>query len=774
MAYNLTDYISDVCIRVTGILTARKDPLWSETEEILTDAHLLFIQPFLVGNVPQAEARALTAIWESILLDAPKFTFINEIKLCAINWRGLYLENGRRTRMAPSKTLTRRGQNSRWHEILHQEYLEFAGRHVSINQIFLEWDINKKAINGKDDLRQELLSITYDEETESSIEVNKQRDVRISLSTKLTKQLLPLEIPRKIIQHHKAKNRRHGDLNLFKKLRENVDSQVENTIRFALTHESNFFEQFRQVFASQVYTKDAITRFQELITSLSWLRFYCNRHFAGSSFYTIRLPNILAEVTGYPDSSITIVSKKKLPEIEHNLRTLVKTLRNNKEYVLMKTEVGSLFDEWVKSREEAPNETDLDKFLWDITKRDDTHSSIPIDFRKLAFMCRLASHLERTRHEGQHLRFAFLLGFTHDQIVGQLEGAVEQYGTKLEWPDMLNPEKHKEVAKWIEANALILQRWDLVLFFETFKEYQDHPTGKRLLRIKKLEPSVSASGNHKWSGYPTNEFELRKSLVQITSEQKGTSALLISERGSTLILRGKLYLFRYEGDKGEGRFMPYMSGDKTFVEKFEGRLVQQLHQLESNRISNLRKKGAGQLAGNRISEIWKKRARQLRELAEALVTMGHGALIAIRISAETNPTLPPLAPVWKLRETQTVADLSDDITTFALACALDGATEIIFHPDGDSDGQVVFRRYANEKFEPWEEVNGEVIQNLKFKESPIDWSEMMTFGTRHRSAVALSLREAPDEVLVLSVSADGPVRLWSKGEQVDDVVRFKP
>ena len=468
---------------------------------------------------------------------------------------------------------------------------------------------------------------------------------------------------------------------------------------------------------------------------------------------------MLAGICGYPDSSITLVSRKRSKDIEGRLQTLIGALENNDSYESMKRHVASAYRNWASERELTPRTDDPDYNLWLLISNEETETDyhnvkLPFDFRKLAFMCRLALHLAGSRHEGHPLRFAFLLGFTHDQTVSQLEGAVEQFGTDLQWPDNdLSRNDSGLVAKWIEANALILQRWDLALFFESFEEKQDFAIGKRLLRIKKLEYGDPPLRNPKWSGYPTNEFELRKSFVQMTHDQPGSAALVISDRGATLILRGRSYLFRFEGERGKEKLIPLLQGKKSFVEKFENSLTAELKKL----------------AGN-TSHEWELRSRQLRALTEALVTMGHGALIAIRISKNIEPLLPPLAPVWRLRESQTVSDLSDDIMTFALAAALDGATEIIFRPEDKSEGEVVFRRYANHPFTPWKQQEGKVTRDAKFRPSKISWGDMMTFGTRHRSALALSRRK---QVLVLTVSADGPVRIWRDGDIVDDI-KFKP
>jgi hypothetical protein len=748
MDSKFSQYISQVSNWAKDTLHDKGNAFWNITEEVLADIHLLFLQPFLRDAVPGPKSAILQPRqWNEFSKSAPRFDFRLQATLGAVNWRGLYLENGRRTRLAPSGTLKRKYPSQQWHETLHHDYLGFAGRHVSINQVFLEWPVRK------DQLPQSL-SITFGA-SKSSILVDHGNGVQVTVSAELCKRLISAIERQTVLEGHKPSRRSHGDFAALIHLRESAESRIEEAIRFVLMREGGLFTQFREELVTGASSRDAITKFQDWMTSIFWLRLYCSQTFAGTSFYTARLPLTLTEETDYPDSSISIVSRGQLGDIRNSGALMLRMLKDNHQYGELKSFVREGFDTFVESRKAQPSQEDREYALWSLVDTHERDRALPTDFKKLAFICRLTQFLSGTKHEGHMLRFAFLLGFKHDQVLAQVNGAIEPYGTDLNWPDIeMEQSDGKAVAKWIEANALLLQRWDLALFFESFDETTSYPIAKRLVRVRRCVSGSLSPHSALWHGYPTNELELRKSLIRITAERKGTAAVLISERGAVLVLRGRPYLFHYHGEEGARRFVALVEGNKSFTESFEEILA---HQLE-------------ELAGKK-GEIWKKRAQQLRELAEALVVLGHGALIAIRVSNSIVPELPPLAPVWKLHETQSVDELSEDIMSFALGSALDGATEVIF-PRGDkTHGAVMFRRYADKTFTPWKQDNNETIRQPGYRPSHISWGEMMTFGTRHRSALALS--KSTSDVLVLTVSADGPVRLWRKGDRLADI-RFKP
>jgi hypothetical protein len=176
-------------------------------------------------------------------------------------------------------------------------------------------------------------------------------------------------------------------------------------------------------------------------------------------------------------------------------------------------------------------------------------------------------------------------------------------------------------------------------------------------------------------------------------------------------------------------------------------------------------------------------ARQLAckvivDLCEALVTLGHGALIVIRMGTDANPALGPLNPVWLVEPNRNAPILTEGILTYALMAALDGATEIRL-PQGEGPIAFAVRKCVVPKKEIWNtDEDGDAVLSPDFKDL-VDTLGLVGKGTRHHSALALSA-DLKADAIVLTVSADGPVTLWQNGrrdapeDDPDFQPRFRP
>jgi hypothetical protein len=396
------------------------------------------------------------------------------------------------------------------------------------------------------------------------------------------------------------------------------------------------------------------------------------------------------------------------------------------------------------------------------------------------FLLKMARLLVQQKHEGSPVRFCFILGFSWERVDAEsLGGLAEIEGLRNQWQAFLDktiestarnrrrcgkeevvksspkgglPLVAEGMEKWIKTGDLTLQPWDTVLFFEEDRD-EVFPVPTSVVRVY----SASESGRDPVA----SEFQLRGALRSITDASPGTVAVLVGDTGMVLIVRGKAIFLPcepgipYDSDLGEVRLW----GSKADGELFEEWMV------------GMFSSGA---FGSLESGVKVRASKLVRSLCEALVCSGHGALLVISPPLDGGACrLAPLSPAWVVQPELGDAMTHSDVLLIALMAALDGATQInLCNAEPGRDIRIYGRKCVLPTAEVWtEDGDGYPVLSDGFDRN--DALEFVGKGTRHHSALALS-GSYPD-ILVLTVSADGPVNVWQNGERVTPrVPKFKP
>lgn len=742
------------------------DKKWKSIEDLLVESHFFLLLPFINNR---SINQGLNENLKRAKISIPKIK--SNIDLVALNWRGLYQINGRHTLLAPSGRTIRYSRSINWHKSLHREYLESLGKHLSINQLFLEWEIYK---NGKKKLP-DFLSVNYFDH--KSIVKFENEWVKISISDSLSKKIFEKELILNILRNHtdhknyeKKKSERNNSKckKFFTKLQLYFDIKVDTITEYILFKEPKFFEDFHKLYFKEKNIEYSIKEFRIFVKSLIWLSFFCNSEFAGNNFYTARLPNLFRnKELKYPSSSFSLVSHKKDDEILNAVSGFTVNIKKIYRSNVFVTHINRSYKEWLnlkmKPIESGNNLNFNDVNFWSKIKNNKNKGTFPLDYNKIAFLCHLSKELSEYSHEGDTQRFTFLIGFSFEKVQSLLERAVEPQSTSIKWPE--KPQNTKllmndvqSVAKWIESHSLLFQRWENAIFFDTSDEDKNYVRPTQLIKIRRLIPEVlNLSKKFEWIGHPTNEYELKKSLEKITNEFKGMAGMFISNKGSILYLGGISMPFKYSNE--------IKNNSEKENEKEKSIFAWNERNNNFNKVLDKKLKIIANVNGKKA----KNTKENILKLIEAIATLGHGATLVIRAGKINKPPyLPPLnGPVWKLTHSQTIDEFSKDILSFALAASLDGATEIVFNKISQ-ENLISFRRYIKTIYTPWEQKKGEeIFPDINYTPRGISWSELLTLGTRHRSALAMSLKEKKiKDYIIITISSGGPVRIWESGNVI--------
>lgn len=758
---------------VTALLTKeylghfRSLATWNEFESALGKVFLALLRPFLTDlHIPRDKTY--------FQFELPEYKVDgvqdSDIRLGAVNFRGLYQRNGRETTLEPCGLFAPKAVSEPHHRSLHKLYMRLVHKAKSINQLFL----------ATTDLKSLTIEYCSDPKMPCKVTTNNNSHAHITVSSNLMDVLVSdatVAAWEDIIKRVLTGNDNYLELveeTLTKfQLLQDVDQQYQQAIGLqpALIVEEKFNTRVLSAIVNDpsllqqwllLPLKERPSHFAEAgelleawLRSIFWLRFYCRDNCAGSWFYTVRLPNLLGQPDVFPDSSFSLVSGA-LPnaEILDTLNGLGASLGANSSFLQIKEIFEKKFDKFVDERRgpltAKTANLNLAQALSSLKGR------LPLNFDAVVFLLKMARQLVAEKHEGQGLRFCFILGFSRELVDAESGGIIEEHTFNLQerWNRFLklflsDPRNYGEeelastMVKWIKSNDLQLQPYDTALFFEEHADVK-WPVPTSLIRLR-----YTAQGR---VGPVATEVHLRAVLRHLTNTSRNTIGVLVCPGGLVAFFGGHAILLPcHSRSQWKDDLYPELWDSSPIELKILDFFTRVLEETFS---------------GLKNTELLARTANILDKLIETLVTIGHGAIIVVRQQGFPNP-LSPLNPVWCVRNTISDLVLDTDYITYALMAALDGATEIVL-PAQDSEQKILFgcRKFVQGKSAIWQDVPnglaGEALVVPEFKEYALN---LLGRGTRHHSALGLS-KELGEDGLVITVSADGPVNLWRGGNRV--------
>ena len=698
---------------------------------------------------------------------------VDGVRIIASNFRGLFQSDGRATELAVFGKLREVNSNLSAHKNLHIAYMRaLSRRYESINQLFLALT----------ELRG--ISIYYAGEGNSRIDLDDSLIAKIKIGSELSqlwKSTLP-EWSSKISSLLANSGNKIETDKLTEKLtdsRKEIVKKLNDLGAQLLT--TDFFRDWMTIPHKENLTStDAVAqRFNNWILSLAWLSFYCQDSHGGKYFYSVRLPNIFAELlegSVFPSSSLSIVACKPLNKISiDSWFKLSDTLVEHEKFSSLIVKSSNVFSQFVQNRKDSyrfQSEDDGEKLAHFISKNISdgrrTTKDLPIDWKNINFLLRMSRLLVDQKHEGHDLHFCFILGFSWERVDSESRGTLKEFvsGLSEQWEkfynlqvtdkgklDLENRLKVSKISrtdalsrvaegmqKWIKTGDLPLQPWDLALFFEEWGDKQ-WPMPTSIVQMENLGESGKSTVS---TGY-----QLRNALETLTKVSESTVAVLVVQRGLLVFAGGKTIM------------MPCASGLDYASPIRDIGLSENL--TDDDRLKNLIDEALNE--GN-FSKAGKEAriatCKMLRKLCSALVSLNHGAMIIIQAPTDNVKEIPPLNPAWHVKPGSNGPSTDEGILFYALMAALDGATEIHLPKD---DGPILFsvRKSVNLEKSVWKyDKEGFATISEEFKD--LDKLELVGKGTRHHSALALS-KLLSDDAIILTVSADGPVNLWQNGKR---------
>lgn len=759
---------------------------WPELEDVIGELYFgltSFFCPPEYKRIPSKELHPPLPL-------SPRQRGTAPIRYLAVNFRGLYQRNGRETIIAPFGKLRRLQNNVERHRSLHEAYLQLLSRKTgSINQLFLANTTLKS------------ISVCFRNGSASHVILENKWHARFDIGKDVST-LWKSELVAWQEQALAFLTSRNGQA--LEKLRESLVSSRQSVLQ-RITRDSArlvgtaFYRDWyrlphvgeRQV--TKASAVETVERFEQWLRSLCWLSFHCNPKHAGPFFYSVRLPQLLRRnVKPFPHSSVSIVSKTELSlEFRSALCSFPKALKANTQFKKLcahATEVFTAFEALRHQNNRTGAEGDLAKFISPLS---DKQNELTVDYRKVDFLIRMARLLVGQCHEGHPLHFCLIFGFSSERINSESKGLLREVVSELhdQWKrferkvivrsiakklrpngrqfikdieGMLDGELSKPIlalfadgmAKWIKTGDLPLQLWNTALFLEEI-DTKPWPIPTSIVRIS------SANGSQNES--IATEHQLRKTLKQLTELSRSTVAVIIGDTGLILFALGNSILVpATAGTSYDNRFSEIrLWGTRVDTDKFKEFLIK------------LTSKGA---FARVLPDTCNRACEMIVDLCEALVTLGYGALIVIRISGGSRRNLPPLNPVWRVEPGKTSPNLRDGVLLYACMAALDGATEICL-PQGKGSISFAVRKSVLPTKKVWRyDKEDDAILSKEF--IGIDPIGLVGKGTRHHNALAFSADHKDD--IILTVSADGPVTVWQAGSKVtpegdaEYQPRFKP
>ena len=685
----------------------------------------------------------------------------------AVNFRGLYRRNGRETIIATYNKFRSKYPKLESHIKLHSIYMENLSRKTeSINHLFLASTILPA------------LSIHFTNNKNSSINLD---------------QICSIKIGQDILQAlNDFLNQWQSKVALF--LSDNLD---ESTFRNNLTNTrekikitirqvtlnflgSHFFDEWRNKIPhkpSPVNAIDAVKRFENWLFSICWLAFYVNKQHAGKFFYSLRLPSLM-NLNGhdhkaiFPDSSLSLVTLLKLPHDAVNLMNgFSGVLHANNNFIKILKHTKKIFDDFKNERRRSQSsynraairENILANFIAEHGKNISSlingkvrEEALPVDFTKLVFLLNMSRLLVGKQHEGVPLHFCFIFGFSWERIDSESKGTLKEVISNLcdQWYQFIKsvlknnnsePNIADGMSRWIKNADLLLQPWDMALFFEE-AEGSTWPVPTSAVRVSNRVSQINES--------VATEFQLRQALKHLTAESLPTAAILVHQNGLILYVLGKQILIPCNSDT-------IYSESYIDIRLFHDPTDQQFKADEDIFNEFLNDVLSENIFTNTIQRG--NACELITNLCEALVTHGHGAMIILG-SENQRSALKPLNPVWVVEPNINGPGLKEGILLYALMSAMDGATEIYLSDKDAGLISIATRKSANNNdVDIWQyNENGEVVLSARFDHTIA--LGLVGKGTRHHSALALS-SQLGKKAIVLTVSADLPISLWEDGKK---------
>jgi len=754
---------------------------WSQLEDEIGSIYRSYLRSLL--HDPHVEDRPEIELAYVVKNAAP---FGTNITLGAINQRGLFRRNGRATLLEPCGDFSPRTQSASQHDALHHVYMHLVRKSQSINQLFL----------GTTGLR--ALEVRFVSDGIPSVRVTKKRDASIQVPAKLADHLVPQDLRRNWKKAIERILKRKDGRCISDSIRTQGCLPAQVMAALPQRHRPerpdplnlirkwpDLFRQWLSVYPEKnglqseaLNMEKAGILFGSWLWSIAWLMFYCQKGVAGSCFYTVRLPAIIGKPERVlPESSMSLVLTEQLDEDQRKLfNGAGDAFLDSRQFENLQNIAGKCIKSFCSKRLGnvavlAPaDRTHVDLKIVLQSLYSDAEE-LPVDFRHLYFLLNLARRLVGRRHEGRPLRFCFIHGFGYERVDAESKGALQEFGADLfhrwlRFCDIMRfsssgtcryeavQQIGKTLASWIKSNDLQLQRPDVAVYLEeTYHEKEpegdevvpvglDHPLPMGLVQVRYLgRQELHPVGS---------ELELRQALRDLTKGTHRTVGIVTASSGLFVFIKGSCLMVRCSGrEDWDEPFYFHITGE---AKPLEEQIERDLKRLFKETFGDRKK-------------VAEKAASSIRDLCEALVSMGHGAMFVVRPAPtrSASSTLPPLNPVWLLRSSLSRDGLKQECAIYSLMAALDGATELLL-PHRETDGiEFRCRRYAQTLPEDWvwthddDETGGARAAN-----EDVDVQFLVGKGTRHHTALAVS--RGLQDALVITVSADGPVTIFKKGD----------
>ena len=362
----------------------------------------------------------------------------------------------------------------------------------------------------------------------------------------------------------------------------------------------------------------------------------------------------------------------------------------------------------------------------------------------------LAASLIGSDHEGKPLSFTFLCCNDTEFLrwhvtLGPNSPARKRWGLRIRQAltpmdfgsDQVGAKAQQQVKKAVQGNSLILQQQGYSLWFSPVVG-TDGVGGEAGVSLAQYRPNAIVE--------LVGDRMDREEIHRVLTETMPYAALIhIDHERATLYKAGK----RCETCGGRTP----LGGWKETPEQ---PLIQYVVQAAQSM----------QIAGATQDEV-RVRVEKVMAAAEEVARQQHGALFFLWNGQPTNDTT-PLSLAWGWASRNNYLELVD-VATLAAKASLDGETVVNL-----ATGQYGVRQFTHPKSTQTMSFidleNGNITKALldvwaeapKAQDDPVD---LWNFGTRHQKALRVTWKQLQN-VIAVTVSASGPIRIWRDGKPV--------
>lgn len=371
------------------------------------------------------------------------------------------------------------------------------------------------------------------------------------------------------------------------------------------------------------------------------------------------------------------------------------------------------------------------------------------DLPRLEHMKQVAAYLIGSDHEGKPQSFTFLCcndtEFLRWNVTGLETSHPKRWGLRIRQMltsrDFGSNDEGKDallqIVKAIQGNSLLLQQHGVFLWFS--------PVAGRDLSAQQFPHSLADYRPNAIVELVGDRMD-RLDICHVLTERLKYAALIhVDEKQAALFQQGRCQHV-CDGSLPDRRWNQH--GQASLLEH----LVNSVAGMDGMEVTS--------------SEI-QQRLKKVMAVAEEIARQRHGALIFLWNGRPENKTT-PLSLAWGWASPNNYLELAE-VATLAAAASLDGETIVDLSTGAYSVRQFTHPNHEFQSLSFFDDRTGAIVEDLlekwrtppEAKDEPVDlWS----FGTRHQKALRVTWKQK--NVLAITVSSSGPIRIWCDGKPI--------